>query len=127
LPDFITIEDRQLLHNATIELVECLKNRIAVEAYPLVLNNQLLQRLIRACFRCPGFTQAQKDDIAFICELSPNAGFDLGLVPFAPEWKWLRAIGPKPGVTMDVLLVSLNAFWLLMYILMVAVVLYHYP
>ena len=64
---------------------------------------KLFRRLARAAFNCPGFTQAQKDDFAFSCNIDPIAA---GLFPYAHHWYIFQAIGPKRGVEWDVLIVS---------------------
>jgi hypothetical protein len=104
--DYITIQDRNLLHNATKELLSLLVERVCNERENVNLTPMLLKRVWRAAMACPGFTPSMKDDIVFICNIDINMAVELGLAPHAAEWRYLWTIGPKPGVPTDVLLVS---------------------
>lgn len=101
--DHITIEDRDLLFTAASRLIEMLFQRVANDAENTTIDIRLLNRVKRACFQCDGFTEAQKDDCAFICGLTGGAA---GLSPYADHWYIFRVIGPKAGVVPDVLEVS---------------------
>lgn len=118
--DFITIEDRELLFNATLTLLTILKQRIDDRAanpppppppgerdndFGIALNNALLQRLIQAALKCVGFTPTMKDTVAFKFDVHEEKAQELGVPLFAADWKYLWAIGPKPGVPHDLILV----------------------
>jgi hypothetical protein len=104
--DYTTIDDRDRLFEATRDLVMLLVNRLNEnmdENVAIHLNDRLLRRVSTAIFRCPGFTEQQKDDIAFLCGLKAEKA---NLAPHADHWTVFKAIGPKPGVERDVLNVS---------------------
>lgn len=89
-----------MLFNCTKRLVELLCTRLAEAEETISIDHRLLNRVKRACFLCPGFSESQKDDIAYICGLS---ALEAGLVPYADHWHVFKAIGPKPGIAADVL------------------------
>ncbi|KAH8654511.1 hypothetical protein BGZ60DRAFT_342292, partial [Tricladium varicosporioides] len=102
--DYITIEDRNLLHRATKDLLLLLVERVNDETDSVNLTQMLLKRVWRAAIRCPGFTPTMKDDIVYICGVDDRTAQELGLAPYAPHWKYLWTIGPKAGVPADLLL-----------------------
>jgi len=104
--DYITIEDRNLLHEATKSLVSLLKNHVINNREETRLTGALLKRTWRAVLACPGFTPTMKDDIMVICEINTDYAVEFGLAPFAAEWRYLWTIGPKRGVPNDLLMVS---------------------
>ena len=103
--EYITIEDRNLLFDATIDLLKLLLDRVNNEKDNVNLTPMLLKRVWRAALRCAGFTPAQKDDVIVICSLDGRTAMELGMAPHAAYWKVLWTIGPKPGVPHDILLV----------------------
>lgn len=105
--DYITIEDRNLIHSATKDLLSLLVDRVCNEKDNIHLTPMLLKRAWRAAMLCPGFTPSMKDDIVVICDININQAMELGLAPHAAEWRYLWTIGPKPGVPVDLLMVSL--------------------
>lgn len=104
--DFITIEDRNLLFQATKDLLNLLVERVHNGREDVHLTPMLLKRAWRAALRCPGFTPTQKDDIVCICSIDDRTGIELGMAPHASYWKILWTIGPKPGVPYDLLMVG---------------------
>lgn len=104
--EYITIEDRNLLFTATIDLLKLLLDRVNNERDDVNLTPMLLKRVWRAALRCPGFTPAQKDDVICICNIDDRTAMELGMAPFASYWKYLWTIGPKPNTPADLLLVS---------------------
>jgi hypothetical protein len=104
--DFITIEDRNLLHRATVDLLRILIDRVAANNEDIHLNSMLLKRVWKAALKCPGFTPAQKDDIVFYAGLDDQVALEHGMAPYASYWKVLWCIGPKPNAPMDMILVS---------------------
>jgi len=105
--DHITINDRYLLHKATIELIKLLKERIDSDTDPVNLNNQLFKRVWRAALKCPGFTPCMKDDVVYVCDIDDRTALELGVAPYAVWWKPLFTIGHKPDIPADTLMVSL--------------------
>jgi hypothetical protein len=105
--DFITIEQRNMLHKSTIDLLTLLIERVNSDNDDLCLTPMLLKRVWKAALKCPGFTPAMKDDIIYLCQLDAHTATEYGVPPFAPYWKYLWTIGPKPGAPSDLLLVSL--------------------
>ncbi|KAG9230481.1 hypothetical protein BJ875DRAFT_431518 [Amylocarpus encephaloides] len=102
--DYITIEDRNLIHSATKDLLIMLVERVNKEYDTINLTNMLLQRVIRAAIKCPAFTPVMRDDIVFLGGVSDQLAKEFGVPPFAYEWCELWCVGPKPGVPHDVLL-----------------------
>lgn len=105
--DYITIEDRNLLHKVTLQLIDLLQDRIASEHENLNLTPMLLKRVWRAALKCPGFSPAMKDDIAWKCGVDDQFAGELGVPAYASFWKHLWTIGPKPGAPTDLILVSM--------------------
>jgi hypothetical protein len=103
--DHITIEDRWLLHRATLDLIRLLQERIDANTDPVNLNQMLLKRVWRAALKCPGFTPVMKDDIVYTCGIDDRTALELGVPPLAVWWKCLWTIGAKPGIPHDTLLV----------------------
>lgn len=101
----ITIEDRNLLFQATTELLKLLVERVNNEKDNVNLTPMLLKRVWRAALRCVGFTPAQKDDIVCIALLDDATAMTYNIAPFAGYWKILWTIGPKPDCAHDHILV----------------------
>jgi hypothetical protein len=70
-----------------------------------LINKRLLKRLTEASFRCPGFTQAQKAEIAYVS----NVDISGQLAPYAWDWTVFKTLGPKPRCELDVLNVSTSS------------------
>lgn len=115
--DYITIEDRELLFEATMILLTVLKSRIDARLedprsdprdndLDLNLTNMLHKRLWRAAVLCAGFTPTMKDTIAYKCQVDESLAQELGIPLFAADWKYLWTVGPKPGAPHDLILVS---------------------
>ena len=98
--DYITIGDRDELFQAGLDVIKCLLQRMSED--DLSLNSRLLKRLIDVMFSCPGFTESQKDDVAFVCNINPYT-IRPPLAPMADHWHVFKTIGPKPYVEEDVL------------------------
>lgn len=104
--DHITIEDRSLLHKATLDLIKLLQERIDNDTDPVNLNQMLYKRVWRAALKCPGFTPCMKDDVVYICGIDDRTAHELGVTPYAVWWKPLFTIGAKSGIPADTLMVS---------------------
>jgi hypothetical protein len=119
--EYITIDDREQIFNATLTLLTVLKNRIdgRLETpnsdtrererdvdLEINLNSMLFKRLWRAAILCPGFSPTMKDTIAYKCQVNETLAQELGVPLFAADWKYLWTIGPKPGAPHDLILVS---------------------
>lgn len=85
-------------------LCHYLQTSINEGADVLHFDDRLLRRVKRAVFNCHGFSEAQKDDFAFIFKMS---SIEAGLPPYAEHWSVFKAIGAKRGWAPDVILVSL--------------------
>lgn len=107
--DYITIEDRNLLHETTKSLMTLLQHHVMHNREDTRLTASLLKRAWRAVLACPGFTPTMKDDIVVICNIDTSYAMELGLAPFAAEWRFLWTIGPKKGAPVDLVLVSFKA------------------
>jgi hypothetical protein len=104
--DYITIEDRNLLHETTKRMLQILIDRIANNDDTVNLNPMLLKRVWRAALTCPGFTPSMKDDIVVIAGLDDQTAIEFGTAPFASFWNKLWTIGPKREAPVDLLMVS---------------------
>ncbi|KAH8597719.1 hypothetical protein B0O99DRAFT_507229 [Bisporella sp. PMI_857] len=102
--DNITIEDRNLLYNATMALLNLLMERINNNTDPLNLNNMLLKRVWRAALKCCGFTPTMKDNIVCTCNIDESFAREIGIAPYASYWKDLWTIGAKPNTPSDLVL-----------------------
>jgi len=107
--DDITIEDRQLLHKATLDMLHLLIDRVNSEKENINLTNMLLKRVWKAALKCQGFTPAMKDDVVYIAGLDEQTAREYGVAPYASQWKYLWSIGAKPGMPWDTILVSLRS------------------
>ena len=107
--DHITIEDRNMLHEATKTMLVLLIERVNSEDQNVNMNKMLLKRVWRAALRCLGFTPSMKDDIVYIAGLTDQTAVEYGMAPYASFWNKLWCIGPKPNVPVDVILVSLHS------------------
>lgn len=104
--DYITIEDRNFLFKATIDLLTLLMDRISNETDTINLNNMLLKRVWRAALKCPGFTPTMKDDVVYLCNVDEVLAKECGIAPYAAHWKSLWTIGVKNNAPADMVLVS---------------------
>jgi hypothetical protein len=104
--DYITIEDRNLLYKATIDLITLLQERVGPNCEDVNLTPMLFKRVWRAALKCKGFSPSMKDDIVYKCKLDSTIACENGLPPFAADWTNLWTIGPKPGTPNDLVLVS---------------------
>ncbi len=107
--DYITIEDRELLYQTTVNMIVLLKDRIERNPMDTNLTTMLFKRVWRAGLKCPGFSPTQKEDIVFTAGIGYDFAAELGLPPFADYWGDLWAIGPKPGVPYDAVFVSFSS------------------
>ncbi|KAG9245370.1 hypothetical protein BJ878DRAFT_419329 [Calycina marina] len=103
--DFITIEDRNLLFKATVELLTLLIDRINNEVDTINLNTMLYKRVWKAALKCKGFTPTMKDDIVVSCEIDEMIAKETcGIAPYAAHWKSLWTIGAKSNAPSDLVL-----------------------
>ena len=77
---------------------------IGTYQYEQYIDGKLLRRVQNAVFNCNGFTEAQKDDLAFTFM---EESIDCRLPPYAEYWYVFKAIGCKRGWAPDVILVSI--------------------
>lgn len=98
--DNILISERDYIFNATRSGLVALKHRVRDD--DILINGRLLKRVAEAAFRCPGFTQAQKAELALVSCMDISAK----LAPYPFDWCVFKAIGPKRGCERDVLSVS---------------------
>lgn len=105
-PQWITIRQRQSVYRTTIELVRLLRQFVAEERDQINLSSGLFKRVVRAAITCPGFSVVQKDSIAFEVGMQEMEARSFGQPRFASGWVHLLALGPKPGIPLDVIEVS---------------------
>lgn len=110
--DFITIEDRELLHKATVTLLRFLRERIDnAETPDLNITEMLYKRVWHAALICPGFSPSQKDDFIYMARVPQEVASDHGVPEYAAAWKSLWTIGPKRDAPADLVNVSYNLSW----------------
>lgn len=106
--DFISIQDRALLHKATIDLLTLLVDRVNNgDGQDTHLTSMLLKRVWKAALKCPGFTPVMKDDIVFIVGIDDQTAKEYGVAPFADGWTKLFTIGAKADAPHDLILARL--------------------
>ncbi|KAM7205678.1 hypothetical protein V8F33_001004 [Rhypophila sp. PSN 637] len=114
MSDKITIRQRWAVYNATYRLLELMMLSIRrhhelqlSQGRPPIqhdtINEQLQKRLLRAAMLCPGFTVLQKDNIAYLVNMSDQQQRGFNQPRFPEMWIHEQAICPKPGVPLDVL------------------------
>ncbi|CAP60824.1 uncharacterized protein PODANS_1_20950 [Podospora anserina S mat+] len=106
----ITLEQRQIIYDATFRLIEFLGELLqkgdgtpGKHRQQTVLNEQLYKRLVHAAMLCPGFSVLQKDNIAYLANMSGPAIAEFNMPPFSECWAHLYNLCPRPGVPVDVL------------------------
>ncbi|KAK3948056.1 hypothetical protein QBC32DRAFT_382225 [Pseudoneurospora amorphoporcata] len=103
--DCITIHQRWAVYNATIRLIELLRNTIQRNDRDshIALDQRLLKRLVNTAMLCPGFSVLQKDNIAFTAGMDEMKQREFNQPRFPDLWTHQLSICPKPGVPLDVL------------------------
>lgn len=104
--DYITIKDREFLHQTTIKLLQLLKFHLETDTENIHLTPMLYKRVWRAALKCHGFSPSQKDDIALVVNLPHEQAQEFGIPPFAPFWKRLWTIGARCEMPNDLTLAS---------------------
>lgn len=105
--DLITVVQRQAMFSAVKRMISALHKKIGHrDTCPVQLNKQLLDRLARGAMRCHGFSVVQKDDIAFLANLSAHTQHIFRQPSFARYWIHTWTLAPKPDVPEDLLEVS---------------------
>jgi hypothetical protein len=104
--DFVTIEDRDLLHETTMVLLHHLKERLETNEMDVNITPMLYKRVWRAALRCSGFSPVMKDNVVHMVSIDSNTCYEFGLPPYPDYWKELWTIGMKPGAPHDLVLVS---------------------
>ncbi|KAF8864625.1 hypothetical protein BDZ45DRAFT_581744 [Acephala macrosclerotiorum] len=107
--DYITIEDRDLLFEATIKLLELLRDRLDgtrenKSEWEIHITPMLYKRCWRAALKCPGFSPTMKDEVVVKLHLDEMIAQEMGVPIFAAEYKYLWTIGNKPGAPHDMML-----------------------
>ncbi|KAI0012034.1 hypothetical protein F4779DRAFT_635121 [Xylariaceae sp. FL0662B] len=103
MPQYITIRQRHAIYEATYKMMEKLVSIIQRNDKDLRLTPQLLNRMVAAAMSCPGFTVEQKDNIACLVNMGGERIAGYNQPRFADLWRHQYALGPKPGVPLDVL------------------------
>ncbi|OBR05870.1 hypothetical protein CH63R_09990 [Colletotrichum higginsianum IMI 349063] len=98
----VTIQQRHAIHKATCDLIRILANSIQERRDEINLTHRLLKRVVNAAMRCEGFSTLQKDDIAFLVNMSEMEQRAFGQPRFAEAWRHLYVLIPKAGVPLDV-------------------------
>jgi hypothetical protein len=105
--EYITIEDRNLLHEVTLKLIVLLQEKLQEVQHDSNLTPMLFRRVCKAALKCPGFSPAQKDDIVVLAGLDERIAAEYGVPPLAADWKYIFTLAPKPGFPLDIVFVSL--------------------
>ncbi|KAL2758348.1 hypothetical protein ACRALDRAFT_1029542 [Sodiomyces alcalophilus JCM 7366] len=101
--EYITVGQRNAIHQATVDLIRHLWYMIRDGRDEVNLNRQLLRRVVTAAMTCPGFSTLQKDNIAYLMGMDELEERSYGQPRFASSWLHLLALGPKPGIPLDVI------------------------
>ncbi|KAL7621197.1 hypothetical protein AAE478_008514 [Parahypoxylon ruwenzoriense] len=103
MPERITIKQRWIVYDAAFKMIQVLIQKLDKKPDDALLTPQLLNRLVDAAILCPGFTVLQKDNIAYTMNMSGEKMCERSLPRFAASWCHQYALGPKPGVPLDIL------------------------
>ncbi|KAK0753621.1 hypothetical protein B0T18DRAFT_308630, partial [Schizothecium vesticola] len=107
VPEMISFRQRWMLYYYTERLVETLRSTLANPKHDQAvspLNEQLLKRLHAACMACPGFSAAQKNNLAVWAGYGENEAVGKTHIPKNPFlWNHVHALRPKAGVPFDLL------------------------
>lgn len=103
---FITVRQRHSVFKAALDLLRLLLQAIKDKKHEEHFTQQLLRRLYTAAMLCPGFSVSQKDDIAYMINLSDQQEREFNQPRFANCWTHIYTMAPKPGIPLDVLEVS---------------------
>lgn len=106
----VTVQQRHAMHKATCDLLRILVCSIRDKRDEVNLTTRLLKRVVTAAMRCEGFSVAQKDDIAYLVDMSDMEQRAFGQPRFAESWRHLYVLVPKTGVPLDVIEVSRYSF-----------------
>ncbi|KAL5598324.1 uncharacterized protein BROUX77_006158 [Berkeleyomyces rouxiae] len=99
----ITIGERFKLFRLTFQLLDTLEDRIQTHSYPGRLTPRLLQRVVDAALRCPGFTPFMKTNMAQIVALDASQLREYNLPPNASEWRHQYGLVVKPRMPDDLI------------------------
>lgn len=110
MTSYITIKQRQSIYNTASCMIRHLEEKIHDDPHHDRLTPQLLDRLVCAAMRCPGFTVIHKDNIAFIVGLSEAKCQEFNLPRMATTWRHQWGLTMKPGVPQDVVEVCITPF-----------------
>jgi len=108
--DLITLNERNLIFNATVKLIRALVPQIHPVTHPGVpgvLTVALLTELALVALSAPGFSESQRAQI--IDALSGIIGPPLFIPLLAPEWPF-EILRKKDDVSMELLEVSFDRF-----------------
>ncbi|TDZ15410.1 hypothetical protein Cob_v011556 [Colletotrichum orbiculare MAFF 240422] len=99
----ITVKQRYGIHKATCELIRLLVASLREGRDEVNITARLLKRVTTAAMRCEGFSVTQKDDIAYLVNMSELDERAYGQPRFAESWCHLYSLTPKTGVPLDVI------------------------
>ncbi|KAK1730166.1 hypothetical protein CaCOL14_007941 [Colletotrichum acutatum] len=99
----VTVQQRHAMYKATCDLLRILVGHIRDKRDEVNLTHRLCKRVVAAAMRCEGFSITQKDDIAFIVNMSEMEQRSFGQPRFAESWRHLYVLVPKNGVPLDVI------------------------
>jgi hypothetical protein len=90
------------MYKATIKLLRLLSRSVSQQDDPVNLTTQLFQRVARTAMECKGFTVLQKDNVAFMVQMSPMEQQRRHGQPMNPNsWVHQYAIARKPEAPID--------------------------
>ncbi|KAL2877980.1 hypothetical protein SGCOL_006727 [Colletotrichum sp. CLE4] len=103
MKNHVTIQQRHAMYKATCDLLRILVGNIRDKRDEVNLTHRLVKRVVAAAMRCEGFSITQKDDIAFIVDMSEMEQRSFGQPRFAESWRHLYVLVPKNGIPLDVI------------------------
>lgn len=108
LTEHITISQRYAIFRATWDLVQELTHRLKRQRGAFLtssgssLSEQLLNRVVAAALRCPGFTPLMKNDLSSFANLTEAERREYGMTLSAGSWVHQYTVAPRRGIPHDV-------------------------
>ncbi|KAI0395195.1 hypothetical protein F5Y17DRAFT_221286 [Xylariaceae sp. FL0594] len=108
----ITIKQRQSVYECTMKMMRVLAMKLEQVGSGIMdhlkqdderLTPQLFNRLVTSAMLCPGFSVAQKHNIAVLAGLEEGKARGFNQPRFPDGWRHQWTLAPKPGVPLDVL------------------------
>ncbi|KLU90524.1 hypothetical protein MAPG_10377 [Magnaporthiopsis poae ATCC 64411] len=103
MTDWITFRQRYSIFEACYLLIKHLLRILDSGCATNLLNERLFNHLTHTAMRCPGFTIAQKDDLATLIGIQDSRRYSYGLPLNPGSWVHLYGVGPRMDMPLDVI------------------------